>query len=282
MSPNPPKTLRFEEGGLKASDVTAEDVRVALDLPQVIEDQVVFGQPGNWRKTNKHKALVNPDTGKLYSIRSKDYRLVKHEEAILDIMSIVDQNPEYGAIEWSAAGTADDYKRVQLKGRFPEHSLEVRKGDLVNPTIEYFNSYDGSWGERLWFGAFRVVCSNGAMVGERVLALSAAHIGEERPQEMLPLFGEAMHSFSDQVGLYRGWVDRVLQIGHVESTLEILDLTKKERGMVLDEVDREPDMDLWTFYNTVTALVTHNIRSLDRQVRSWGRLRKAQSRWDAR
>ena len=238
-----------------------------------------FGHSGDWTRSSKHKSLVNPETNVLFGIVSDQYRLVRHEEAIMDIMETVDEM-DFGPIEWSASGSPE-YRRVHLRGRFLDRPAEVKVGDLLQPAIGYLNSYDGTWGERLWLETFRLVCSNGAIAsaGKR-FNLSAAHLGQHRPEEMLATLEDSMNGFDHQITQYRAWVDRPLQIAHVEDTLDVIDLTKRDQSWGLERVDEEPGMDLWGFYNTMTAVITHNVQSLDRRVNSWRKLRKVQSTWD--
>lgn len=276
MSKNP--SIIFGEGGLRATDLTPEDVRSALELPRVEETSVIYGVPGGYMQSDKHVALINPETEQLYGIHSDQYRVVRHEEAILDIMSVVEQNPEFGRIEWTAQGHGD-YKRMMARGQFIDITREVVPGDQgINPTLDYFNSYDGSWGERLLFGAYRLVCKNGMVALENLAKFSVPHIGSERPAEFLTQIGESLEGFSAQTEIWKSWVDRTLSIAHVEDTIDRLELTKDERAAVLEEAD-EGQMDLWSWYNVFTALITHRIKSLDRQVRSWNRLRQVQSNW---
>jgi len=188
--------LTFAPNGLKVSDLTPEDVRAALDLPRIEEKRVVFGDFGDWTLSAKHKALVNADTGKLYGIHSAGYRTVRHEEGILAVMSVVEQNPEFGSVEWSVSG-ADDYKRTMARGRFTEVTREVVDGDQgINPVIDYFNSYDGAWAEKLSFGAHRLVCTNGMVALSEIMRESVPHWGTERPEDFLAQINQAMGDFS--------------------------------------------------------------------------------------
>jgi len=52
-----------------------------LSFPEVIETPVSWGDL-NLQRAEDFKAIVNPETGKVFSIVSKDYRLIRHEEAI--------------------------------------------------------------------------------------------------------------------------------------------------------------------------------------------------------
>ncbi len=270
--------LRFEQNGLKTSDVTPEDVRKILGLPLVQERSVLFGKDrdGNWTRSDRHKALVDAETDQLFAIHSDQYRTVPHEEGILAVTEVAEQNPEYGALEWTVR-SKDNFRRMMATGRFPDVEVEVRPGDSLNPTVEYLNSYDGSWGEKIMFGAFRLVCSNGMIVGERVLTQSVPHLGAERPEEFLVSFGKCLEQFSIQKEIWKGWVDRELSIAHVEDVVDSLKLTGKDRDEVLGAADE--GQDLWTYFNVITALITHRMKNLDRQVRSWNRLNALSREW---
>ena len=60
-------------------------------FPEVIETPVSWGDI-NLQRANDHKAIVNPETGKVYSIVSKDYKLIRHEDAVLRVNNVIDQN----------------------------------------------------------------------------------------------------------------------------------------------------------------------------------------------
>ena len=50
-------------------------------FPEVSEVPVSLGEI-NLQRAEKYKAIVNPETGKVYSIVSKDYKLIRHEDAV--------------------------------------------------------------------------------------------------------------------------------------------------------------------------------------------------------
>lgn len=270
--------LTFAPNGLKVSDLTPEDVRAALDLPRIEEKRVVFGDFGDWTLSAKHKALVNADTGKLYGIHSAGYRTVRHEEGILAVMSVVEQNPEFGSVKWSVSG-ADDYKRTMARGRFTEVTREVVDGDQgINPVIDYFNSYDGAWAEKLSFGAHRLVCTNGMVALSEIMRESVPHWGTERPEDFLAQINQAMGDFSAHTQIWKRWADQPLQIAHVDSVILDLGLNEKEKASVLETAEYG-DMSVWDFYNVLTAHISHDMPSLNRQVKTWTKLRRISERW---
>jgi hypothetical protein len=48
-----------------------------------------------------HKAIVNPETGKVFSVVSKNYKLMRHEQAIDQVNKALDKNSDLGEYETS-------------------------------------------------------------------------------------------------------------------------------------------------------------------------------------
>lgn len=273
------KTLTFEENGLSTSDITPEELRDMLGLPRVCETKIAYRGNGGWRQTSNSKGIANMDTGQLYQISSKDYRLVKHEDGIMDIMKAIERNPGFGRVTWSV-NDYDHGKRIHARGVFLDiaNPIGKNKGDLIHPTIEYFNSLDGSWSEKVIFGAFRVVCSNGLIMGEKFYQASAIHTEGVDRRTITVNLSDRLHDFSVQTGVWEKWLDRQISLGHL-NLIEGMHLTSDNRSYAINEVSDNPEMDLWMFYNLITFIITHRMSSLNRQVHSWNRLRSETSKW---
>ena len=70
-----------------------------ISFPEVVEKPVMWGYHRDLHQADKYKAIVNPDTGKLFSVVSNDYRLIRHEEAIEQIEKAIYEVPELGRYE---------------------------------------------------------------------------------------------------------------------------------------------------------------------------------------
>ena len=108
---------------------------------------------------------------------------------------------------------------------------------------------------------------------------SAPHLGEERPAEFLSQLEQGVQGFLPQMDTWRGWIGKDLEFGHVEQTLDGLRLNEKERNQVLESIGDGSTMDLWGYFNVLTALITHDMGSLNRRVQSLGRLHRISSTW---
>ena len=115
----------------------------AASFPEVSEVPVSWDEI-NLQRADKYKAIVNPESDKVYSIVSKDYKLIRHEDAVRRIESAIDENLELGKYK-SDTKFYNDGARMRGTYRFYEKSVEIKKGDKVNPELHLFNSYDTTW-----------------------------------------------------------------------------------------------------------------------------------------
>ena len=219
-----------------------------------------------------HKAIVNPDTEDIYSVTSKHYKLVKHEDVLDAVVQAVEENPEYGRHE-SSVWLSDNGAKMHTKLRFPDVEFPIDQGgDKVNPTVEIFNSYDGSWALKILFGAFRLVCSNGLVVGKILMNYRRKHISEGVNQEKIRMMlGDSLEKFSYQTNLWKSWADRVTTVQDYEAVMGHLPLSEKDREEIGKEVEvssnirmddiKTKSLTYWLFYNILSAYVTHKITS---------------------
>ncbi len=70
-----------------------------LKFPEVIEQPVMWGYFRDLHQTSRYKAIVDSNTGNLFSIVSQDYRLIRHEEAIERIEEAISESPDLGRYE---------------------------------------------------------------------------------------------------------------------------------------------------------------------------------------
>lgn len=139
-----------------------------ISFPEIIEQPVMWGYSNEPHKANRHKAIVDAITGKLFSIVSNDYRLIRHEEAIGLIEGTLNEIPDLHAHDTSTR-FYNDGGRMWRTYRFPELYVEIKSGDRVNPELHLYNSYDLTWPFILTLGAWRMICTNGLVVGEKYL-----------------------------------------------------------------------------------------------------------------
>jgi len=262
---------------------TQSALMVASPFPNVGEMPVSWWKDKDARLAENHKAIVDLDTGKLYSIVSMDYRLIRHEEAITEVERELSGKKELGPYE-SITELFNEGGRVRRTYRFRNIGVEVKKGDLINPELHLFNSYDTKWPFVVSLGAFRVVCSNGLTVGQEFLHLRKRHIYELGQLNVAEEIGTALKRFSQQTREWKGWTGKMLTSRAYSKVLEAMKLGLKakdeiERRMIQEAEGFDPDgfpiLTVWGFYNVLTWHITHNSVSLNHRVEMEDRLRTA-------
>ncbi|MFC1535783.1 DUF932 domain-containing protein [Candidatus Neomarinimicrobiota bacterium] len=128
---------------------------VSIPKPKFDGKKWIFG-----RGKTGYKLLIRQDTKEVISCMTNDYQKLDNKKLIKSALPILKEN---GAIldEVAIFGNA----RVTYKFRFPNVNVPLHKGDIVNPQVIIRNSYDGSTQAMIQAGAFRVVCSNGMVIG---------------------------------------------------------------------------------------------------------------------
>jgi hypothetical protein len=257
----------------------AEQIREQWSLPRVGEQYVAYGEAEQWTMAPK-KAVVDRDSGKLFGIHGQDYRLVPHESGLVLIQQAANRQYDLIGPYSTTVATYDEGARMKATLRFTEKEFEVTrngKKDLINPTVEYFNSYDGCWAERLMFGAYRLVCSNGLIVGEKIFTERLIHVGL-RPEQFFQNMVAAIENYKGQIATWKKWNATPATEELTEPAIEIF--TKKHQETINEEMaSMKSQLTLWLFFNVLTALITHRVKSLQRQVYYNDQLRSITSTW---
>ena len=134
-----------------------------------------------------HDALYRVDNGRQLAVVSRTYQLIKHREAVDFVHHVLDEvgiEKRRTRVELGPNGS-----RLFYEMQLPEHRFNApaetgvnntahdgtAKRDEYVPRIVVTNSYDGSGPFGLLFGAFRMVCKNGLVIGTRVQELRIRH-----------------------------------------------------------------------------------------------------------
>lgn len=252
------------------------EVRSRFELPEIKAVRVAVGDDDSWALADKI-AIVEAETNRLFGIHSSNYRYVPHEAGIIAVEEIASRHIDrLGPFETTVQRYKDG-QRLRAQVRFPEKEIKIISNgtaDIVNPTIEYFNSYDGGWAEKLLFGAFRLVCSNGLVIGEKFSHERIIHVGT-RP-EFFSNLDATMNVFNDQANVWKHW--HSIKPTKSQIANAILLFSEKQQEEIKQEVASEKPS-LWLFYNIITAMITHKVKSLNARVRLENHLRRTTSTW---
>ena len=108
-----------------------------------------------------YKFIVREDTSKVLSCMTDDYKMITNEKIINFTEPIVKKR---GGL-FKEAETFGHGARSVMKWHFPNEKVTVANEDDLHPEIIIKNSYDGTVGVNVAAGAFRLICSNGMVIG---------------------------------------------------------------------------------------------------------------------
>ncbi len=253
-----------------------------ISFPAVSEAPVSWGA-GDLKLAEKYKAIVNPETGRVFSIVSKDYKLIRHEQAIEKVKRTIARFP--GFEKWNTdINFFNDGGRMRMKFLFPDVEVKIDMDDVVNPELQLFNSYDITWPFIIILGAFRLICTNGLVIGQKFLHLRKRHVFDFKQIDLENEVATALKRFNLQTEQWQGWTDLHLSQKSYDDVMKAMKLGKQATVEVEDRMSQEaesfddtgfPIMSLWVFFNVLTWYITHRAASLNHQVEMERRLRGA-------
>jgi hypothetical protein len=109
--------------------------------------------------STEHKFIVREDTQQVLSCMSNEYKLVTNQE-VFEKSSEVIKEFEGTLTETEIFGNG---ARARWRYRFPQ-TIKVGEDDM-HPEIIMGNSYDGTSQVYMMMGAYRLICSNGMIIG---------------------------------------------------------------------------------------------------------------------
>ena len=146
------------------------------------------------------------DTYKVYGIVSGRYEVVRHERVIEEVERAIRGNPDLDHYETETA-FYNDFGRMRRIYRFTDVWVEIQHQDFVNPELQLFNSYDCAWPFIVILGAYRIICSNGLVIGQEFLKLKKRHIYEFNKINLTGEVVSALDRFRLQSERWRKWAD---------------------------------------------------------------------------
>jgi len=91
----------------------------------------------------------------------------------LDVLSAIDSLIDMDSLRLNRGRGQGTYH--ELTARLKHEPVSIG-GDTVYPTIHLYNSYAGESPVKLFIGMYRVICSNGLVVGSSIFKAEARHI----------------------------------------------------------------------------------------------------------
>lgn len=218
----------------------------------VQEKQVYFeGEGGSTILAPEYKAITREDTGKLISVMNDTYQLVPNAEIIKPLMEQLLSLDSRWIIDPSHSFVQDNRMRLQVT--FPDLTFNDGRSDIAL-SLFLHNSYDGSEGVRMFWGAIRGICSNGMIFGKVLGKFYAKHTSGIR----LDNLSDQVQATYDQIPVIKERIDILQNIGVSKTLQESVD---KQLGKTIAKyVQEQPKPESqWILYNYLTFYISHVI-----------------------
>ena len=202
-----------------------------------------------------YKLIVREDTGEVLSCMTDEYKLITNDEIINKAMPVI-ENRGGILVEERSFGNGS---RNSWQWKFPEVEVDVGGGDLLNPTINIANSYDGTSQASAIAGAFRIVCSNGLVIGVTFGKGKAKHsiFSEKNDFEEIigSVIGSVENTFKTDFPLL---IDTQINKNDVVELIKLFPETHTE-SLFRYIITHEPKT-YWDLLNAATWVATHEMK----------------------
>lgn len=232
-----------------------------------VKKEPIFAGVLDPRQVKDRFAIVRTDTGAPLSVVSNRYQPVLHSDVIASLDARFKQQAGFferrTALEHGGA-------KMLIEYRFPDTSIEVRPGDRVMLTLLGGNSFDTSTAVWMSVGAFRLICTNGAMIGKIIAFIRNRHTLSFDLNRVTADLGGATEQFKQACGKWKQYAATPFPLSVAYAFLnrvveeKTTGLTEKQAAAILTQfatpITGVPDRTLWGFYNAITSVASHQSR----------------------
>jgi hypothetical protein len=209
----------------------------------------------------KWNAITNDATGEILAIHKDKYRLQKNEDVFREFNRALAESP----LDLRGLIVEDELAyqggRAIRTYRMPAHRVDIGPGDPVDLMLKLQNSYDGSRRFGMNFGAFRVICSNGLVIGENMCEVKAKHTSGLDIAAITGSLSDAIEVFQQANGQWAQWKETPCPEGVPQSVVQnIPGISDTLRDRILEYYRieaRDKGHNVWILYNALTRWSTH-------------------------
>lgn len=250
------------------------------DFPVALKPVYLGNEQGNYDQIPNKQAVVRTDTMDTLGIVSTEYGLVKHS-SVVD--SFREAGKKYHVSE--KVGLTNNGAQLFYQMTFPKVETEVSKGDIIRMMMIVKNSYNSMNSLQVVFGAFRLVCTNGLIIGTKFISFHYKHIGnvggfsEENLSETLQLkdkFESYIDVFGKQAPMLTAMTKKsVVPQGDILFDSKKVNLPNYLLQEAKQSFEKEKDQSVWGYYNSLTYAITHKLKkqnpnqAIDYGTRAW-------------
>lgn len=217
---------------------------------------------GNTFLESDYQAVVRLDTNQVLAVHGPGYNLIENREVFGAFdealsQSVLDKDGMYWKDELANNGARSVRTYV-----FPAHSFRIgRSDDVVDLRVQVINSYDGSMAFTTLVGGYRLICTNGMVIGKTFAHTYTKHTKGFELGTILERIDNAIEIYAQNAREWHRWTDRTItdvQVNQVIATLpgnserltnNLMDYYQNEK--------RHLGPTLWALFNALTYWSSH-------------------------
>lgn len=232
-----------------------------MPLAQAFPDLGVLQKTGfsEFKEFSERKVVLSQDHERLFGVFSKKSAIVPHTD-LVDILSDV-----YHSLYKDQEGTMNvvslkDGAAVRIELDLPlERQLDIGNGDKSNLKLFAYNSYDKSFSLKLRTGVMRLICMNGAMIGDQIGQLNGNELLDGWTTRSLSAKVRRLVDNSYKVTeVWQSWLD--VEVPHIAAERVLSPVFPKKFVEPILEPQLYP-MNMYDLYNHMTRRSTHDTRT---------------------
>ena len=198
-----------------------------LDLSAIdfeVERQPIYGERthensegrsfSHFSKIDGKYEYFRKDTGATLGVHTASYNHDGYKKHVSHVIEAVKEMGTLDQLDTSNAETKfsvyEDGRKLKLELLFPNNIIEPQIGDITKLRLRDWDSYDGSWGRRLWIDGMRLWCLNGCTSPAFKLGFYAKHTksisGDESIHRMLTSMKSMVSNFYEDEAKFKRWI----------------------------------------------------------------------------
>lgn len=198
-----------------------------------------------------YKGIIHGETGELISIVKNSYRIVPNKEIIEPLIEELSQLDTNWLIDDSHSYV--EKGRMKLHVKFPD--LTYNDGDSDTALSLYLhNSYDGTSGIRMLWGAIRLICTNGMIFGKVLSKYRAKHTKNfvyTSLKSKLEATYESIPIIKERIEILKNITVNEDKLLSVKDEISV--------GAYNYAMTRGEIQNMWLLYNVLTEYISHNV-----------------------
>ena len=163
-------------------------------------------------------------------------------------------------------------ERMRVSAQFNTDKKPINKGDEVVTKVGFQTSYDMGWQHSPFYGATRLVCTNGMTANIIEKIMSHRHVQSLNLEKQKEALVQGASMMGQQINEWKNWSNKTLRKEEAVMIAEVLPfgerynekilaLPETGTGETLQQWIDEDNVNAWRMYNIYTQFLSHEVES---------------------